>query len=503
MRIRVSGGGGSLEMAETLLPGGPPPEAPYAVRAVQNNGCRFRFEAVRDGAVLTFDGDVRPDAVLTSLTARGELRRGDTRGELSLLRLAEPPREALERSSGLYELGDGGFIILHPLEELRSQVYVAYPSGRLGALLPTGDGTFVSGPAIAVPYPVEVSAVLTPEGLEWREGGRVARARRRTFVQQEVTVRNGDVRLAGTLTLPSTPPPHPAVVLLHGGGPQTRDFRWVAPFFTHLGVAVLAYDKRGVGGSTGDWRTATAADLAADALAAVDFLRSKPEIDPRRVGLYGSSNGGWVAPLAASRALEKIAFVIARSASGLPERENIVYEIETDLRVHGFGDDVVAKMRALHEKDMALVRTGGEGWNAYREELSRASAEPWFPLVRLPAKILEMNAGNRPKIESWIAGERASFLRPADLWRGVRCPVLIQIGLADESVPGEKSARILQEALRAGGNADATVTLLPNGSHPLFELPGGSLRELPRVRRFVPGYLEQLHDWILARVVRK
>ena len=110
-----------------------------------------------------------------------------------------------------------------------------------------------------------------------------------------------------------------------------------------------------------------------------------------------------------------IAFLIARSASGLPERENVVYEIETDLRAHGFGEDAIGRMHALHEHDMALVRNGGEGWNAYREELMKASAEPWFPLVRLPGKILEMNAENR---------HYNAILRLAEIlrWRGNPIP---------------------------------------------------------------------------------
>jgi pimeloyl-ACP methyl ester carboxylesterase len=502
VRLRLAGTGGTLEMADALAPDGSPLEKPFTLGAVERQTGRLRFTATRDGVELDFAGEQHTDVALHTDAASGEVRRGEVRGAFSLLRLAAIPRAELDRYAGLYEFAGGDFVIVHFLQDLGVLTYVAYPSGRIGQLLPTRAGTFVSGPSLVVQFPVELRVEIREDRLEWREGGRVRRAIRRTFAEQNVVVESGGVRLAGTLTLPAGPSPHPAVVLLHGGGPQSRDFYWVAPFFARLGVAVLAYDKRGVGGSTGDWRSAGAADLAADALAAVDFLRSRPEIDPRRVGLYGSSNGGWVAPFAAARAPEKIAFLIARSASGLPERENVVYEVETDLRAHGFGADAIRQMRALHEHDMALVRNGGEGWNTYREELVKASAEPWFPLVRLPAKIFEMNAKNQPKIESWIASEKARWWQPADAWRKVRCPVLVQVGAADEYVPGERSVKIISEALRAGGNGDATVALLPGGNHALFELPGGSTRNLAQVTRFVPGYFAQLGDWITARVSR-
>jgi len=501
VRLHISATGGTLEMADALAPDGSPLEKPYTLGAVAHQGGRLGFTAVRDGVELDFAGLQRSDSALHTATAAGEVRRGTARGTFSLLRLAEIPRAALDRYAGVYEFADGDFVIVHFLQDLGVLTYVAYPSGRVGPLLPTRAGTFVSGPTLLVQFPVELRVEIMGDRLEWHAGGHVRRARRhRPPVEQEVTVASGDVRLAGTLTLPSGPSPHPAVVLLHGGGPQNRDFYWVAPFFASLGVAVLAYDKRGVGGSTGDWQAAGTAELAADALAAVDFLRTRPEIDPRRIGLYGSSNGGWVAPFAAARAPEKIAFLIARSASGLPERENVVYEIETDLRAHGFGADAINQMRVLHDHDMALVRNGGEGWNRYREELAKASTEPWFPFVRLPAKVFEMNAENRPKIESWIAGERARWWQPEEAWRKVRCPVLVQVGAADEYVPGERSVKIIAEALRAGGNGDATVALLPSGNHALFELPGGWIRDLARITRFVPGYLSQLREWIATRV---
>jgi len=286
VRLHLSGTGGTLEMADALAPDGSPLEKPFTLSALELQNGRLRFTAAREGDELIFAGMQHADAALHTAAVSGEIRRGTVLGTFALLRLAGLPRAELDRYAGVYEFGDGGFVIVHFLQELGALTYVAYPSGRIGQLLPTRPGTFVSGPSLVVQFPVELRVEIKAGRLEWREGGQVRLARRRAFVEQDVVVESGGVRLAGTLTLPDGPSPHPAhpaVILLHGGGPQSRDFYWVAPFFARLGVAVLAYDKRGVGGSTGDWRTASTADLAADALAAVDFLRSRPGIDPQRV----------------------------------------------------------------------------------------------------------------------------------------------------------------------------------------------------------------------------
>ncbi|MGH6951640.1 MAG: alpha/beta hydrolase family protein [Vitreimonas sp.] len=270
---------------------------------------------------------------------------------------------------------------------------------------------------------------------------------------------------------------------------------WVADFFTARGIAVLAYDKRGVGGSTGDLTTASLDDLATDALAAVEFLRARRDIRANRIGLYGSSNGSWVAPIAATRAPDRIAFIIARSASALPQRENIIYEVEGDLRSNGYGDDVVARARELHRLDMAVVAAGGEGWGELRAALAAARNEPWFALVRLPGQIIEFNEQNRANIESFIAAERRGQIDPPALWSQIRQPVLIQIGGYDRYVPGPQSAELLRAALAS--NPQAQVMLYATGDHPMFDSISGYERDIPRVSLYVEGYLADLHAFTL------
>ncbi|MCA1732010.1 MAG: alpha/beta fold hydrolase, partial [Acidobacteria bacterium] len=163
--------------------------------------------------------------------------------------------------------------------------------------------------------------------------------------ERELAFENGDVGLAGTLLLPpGTKRKFPAVVFLHGSGPEGRwASRYLATRFARAGIAGLIFDKRGVGESTGDWRTATHDDLAGDAAAAVAALIKDDAIDPARVGIHGHSQGGTLAPLVAAKA--PVAFVIASAAGGLPVDEIEIYSLEN-----------LVKVDALPAEDAALAR---------------------------------------------------------------------------------------------------------------------------------------------------
>jgi hypothetical protein len=118
----------------------------------------------------------------------------------------------------------------------------------------------------------------------------------------DVSFRDGPVALAGTLCIPRAPGRHPAVVLLQGSGGETRwgTNRFIADRFARAGIAALVYDKRGSGASTGDWKMSSYDDLANDAIAGIDLLASRPDIDAKRIGLHGHSEGGIIAPIAVS-----------------------------------------------------------------------------------------------------------------------------------------------------------------------------------------------------------
>src|SRR5438105_10666312 len=168
-----------------------------------------------------------------------------------------------------------------------------------------------------------------------------------TFKQEEVGFRNGDVTLSGTLLLPLTEELHPAVVFLHGSGSEGRYAgRFLAEYFTRHGIAALIYDKRGVGKSTGDWKRSDFSDLAGDAIAGIHFLQQRKEINPRKIGIYGHSQGGSIAPLVAARSSD-VAFVISGAGGAVPMYAAEINSLTNQIRTKGITGGDLAEATAF------------------------------------------------------------------------------------------------------------------------------------------------------------
>ncbi|MCK6540853.1 MAG: lysophospholipase, partial [Anaerolineales bacterium] len=141
------------------------------------------------------------------------------------------------------------------------------------------------------------------------------------FRAAEVTIDTGAVTLAGTLLLPLNEPPAPAVIIIPGSGAATRNGSWnmyrrIGEYLVQRGIAVLLYDKRGVGGSSGDWKSETFDERAQDVAAIVEYLQSRAEIDPTRIGLIGHSQGAYIAPLVVADYSSDVRFVVLLAGSG-------------------------------------------------------------------------------------------------------------------------------------------------------------------------------------------
>ncbi|MHB9000354.1 MAG: alpha/beta fold hydrolase, partial [Thermoanaerobaculia bacterium] len=244
-----------------------------------------------------------------------------------------------QRYAGVYRLEDGRILAVSPTEVdgrqlLHAMRLVEHPAGRVRTLYPSNSTTFAAGPALMVPEPEELRVVFDARHAKIRVVDRVTR---RTFegsrlelgTEHPVTITNRSVTLAGSVTHPVLPGPHPAVVMLHGSGSAGRNnpaFADLANVLLMNGFAVLRHDKRGVGNSTGDWRNARTSDLVSDALAAVEFLRGCAAIDQSRIGLLGFSQGAWIAGLAAAKD-PGIGFVALVSGGAVPPRDQATYRV--------------------------------------------------------------------------------------------------------------------------------------------------------------------------------
>ena len=331
------------------------------------------------------------------------------------------------------------------------------------------------------------------------------------YRSEEVSFENGDIHLAGTLTVPEGTGPFPGVVLITGSGPQDRDevvagfpiFRVLSDHLTRQGIAVLRYDDRGVGGSSGSVTTSTSADFAGDALAGLARLAEHPDVDPARVGLVGHSEGGIVAPMAASRS-EAVRFAVLLAGSTVPGTE-ILYEQSAAIqRASGVSEDRIAWNTDFQRRLFAALEAG-ESLEAYRDELGAEIREGIENLSEEQrAAIPDVDSYVETQIEGQIDRVETPWFRffltydPTEGLRGTRVPVLALFGGLDLQVLVDQNRPPLEEAL--SGNPDVTVEVLPRANHLFQAATTGSPAEYATLERaFVAGFLNTISDWILAR----
>ena len=311
-----------------------------------------------------------------------------------------------------------------------------------------------------------------------------------TYEAEEVRFTNAGTVLAGTVYLPNEDGPHPAVVLVHGSGPEARHaYAFYAKYLARRSIAALVYDKRGVGESTGDLYAADYGDYAGDALAAVRLLTGRADVDRNAVGLVGFSEGEWVAPLAASQSAD-VAFVAIIGASGLSPAAQVDTEIAIRLRASGYDDETVAKALAINEQLFDYQRTG-EGGEELRAILAAVRGERWFSDAEdLPETV--------HPIDDYAWWRSVMDFDPLPVWERVRVPVLLLKGGADDRSAAEPMRTRISDALRRGGNLDVTVRIFPDADHMLLEWPLGEGTPPPV---FTDGYLDALVEWVKRSAV--
>jgi hypothetical protein len=409
----------------------------------------------------------------------------------------------LREYTGAYSWGPDAFVYLQLWNEFsgfdRPAQLVAFDeSGEVRVLYPAGADQFFAGPGVALSISVESRIEFQRDttgaisALTWRREGAPARTARRAATEKREDVRfsNGDVRLAGTLLSPSAGSRHPAIILVHGSGPEDREF--VLPFARFLvrrGMAVLGYDKRGVGGSTGDWKTTSFDVLAGDVVAAFDYLKSRPDIDPGKVGLLGVSQAGWIMPLAGVRARD-LAFLISISGAGIPAAETTIDQARNEMTTAGMKPDTVAEIVTVMQLQYEYARTG-KGWDEYAAARAALARRIGKPPDTVPGT---------PDHPYWQSIRQWYFYDPAPTLRELQVPVLALFGELDNNIVAEKNRAAWQAALTAGGNRDYTLEILPRANHYQWEAKIGSNAEMASLQRFVPSYFSTVEGWLAKRV---
>ena len=408
---------------------------------------------------------------------------------------------SLREYTGVYQWDRNAFLYLQMWAELAgSNQLVAFDeSGELRTLYPTDPDHFFAGPGAAVATAVESRIAFQRDArgqiasLTWSRGGAPARTARRVDIERREDVRfsNGEIQLAGTLITPTTPGPHPAVILVHASGAEDREYLLpFARFLIRHGMAVLGYDKRGVGASTGDWNTASFDDLAGDVVAAFEYLKTRSDIQRARIGMLGWSQAGWVMPLAATRAKD-LAFLISLSGAGVSVAETTIDQARNEMAASGMPPQMIDQIIELMKLQYEYLRTGA-GWTEYLATRERIAARM---------------GGNPP--EAFPATRDHPYLQfirplilydPAPTIRQIHLPVLALFGELDNNILAAKNRAAWEAALRAGGHRDYTLRILPKANHALLEANEGNNAETKSLRRFVPAYFETVLAWLSNRV---
>lgn len=332
------------------------------------------------------------------------------------------------------------------------------------------------------------------------------------YTSEQVTFRNekAGITLAGTLTLPGQDSKYPAVVLITGSGPQDRDeslmghkpFLVLSDYLTRHGIAVLRFDDRGVSKSEGDFATATSADFATDVAGAVAYLKTRKEIDAKKIGLAGHSEGGIIAPMVAADEKD-IAFIVLLAGTGIRGDQLLLLQQKLIAQASGVIDEEVVDAQSVNKRIFEIILET-ENTDAMKEMISKELTK-----VIQDAAPEEKPAGMTD--QEWVELELKQIMSPwmqyfikydpAPTLARVKCPVLAVNGAKDLQVPPAENLTAIAAALKSGGNKKATTIEYPGLNHLFQECTTGLPSEYGEIEQTMsPVMMDGVTQWILRQV---
>lgn len=329
------------------------------------------------------------------------------------------------------------------------------------------------------------------------------------YNEEEIVFENksANIQLAGTFTYPKESKKFPAVVLVTGSGAQDRDetifqhkpFLVIADYLTRNGIAVLRYDDRGFGKSTGNFSASTSIDFATDALAAVEYLKTRNEVDQTKVGIAGHSEGGMIAPIAASSS-DDVAFIILLAGPGMKGSDLLALQTELILRANGESEEQIDKSVKTNKAAYKIIVEQTDSSLAFKE-LEKLFDEQLDALTEEERNKPEYSRSNfqqmaRTILSPWFR----FFLRfdPKPYLENLSIPVLALNGELDLQVPPKENLSGIRDALEAAGNINFKTIELPGLNHLFQSAKSGSPNEYSEIEEtFSPDALKIMSDWII------
>ena len=337
-----------------------------------------------------------------------------------------------------------------------------YDSGRLSRLRAGGDG-YVAGPSIGVDNPVAVRVLADDQSITIDGEQHVVARRVDAFRTEDVA--------NGTLYLPVGLKKYPLMIAVPGSGRASRRaFALYAPYFARSGIAVLALDKRS------NWEAATFEDIATDVIAAATAMKARTDIGS--VGLYASSQGGWVAPIAASKS-SAISFVVCAACSMTPMAQQELIRTAHELRADGYSEAEIAQAVDYRRLLFGYLHDGSGQPRLERLDSASKSARWYARFGGVPSRDAAL-------AQWWRIND--SF-DPVAAWRKVQVPALIMFGERDTRVPPSEHVKRI-------ANPKAKVVIVPKIDHEGFIAVTGGRDEVPRLDRIPPKAMDAAIQWI-------
>ncbi len=298
------------------------------------------------------------------------------------------------------------------------------------------------------------------------------------YQYESVEFKNGDGHLRGTFVKPKGKGPFPTIVWTHGSGPDTRKtfyYSGRAHLLAQHGVASLIYDKRGAGKSTGSkfWDLTV---LTADALAAIDAIKTRQDVDRSAIGIAGFSQGGWIAPAVAAKHRD-VDFVIVGATPGITSGEQNIFSMVNRMRRDGVDQESIAAAKQFVTRLYRFYETGKDR-QGMSDEIEKAKSKRWFKnkWVRGVLFIPRQGLPNGPH-PAWSPFSPD----PMDNWRKIQVPVLSMWGSDDIDVPAKLSRQKIEQVMQEIGNTKATLKIFKNANHGMWKpKPKDSAFDWPR-----------------------
>ena len=332
------------------------------------------------------------------------------------------------------------------------------------------------------------------------------------YYEEDVTFKNekAAIELAGTLTLPKEEGVFPAVILITGSGPQNRDeellghrpFLVLADYLTRNGIAVLRFDDRGTAASEGDFKNATTLDFSTDVEAGIAYLESRKEINKKKIGLIGHSEGGIIAPIVAAKSKD-VAFIVLMAGTGIPGDQLLLIQQELINRVSGMSEENLLTAKAYNKGAFELVKKDTSAsqlqidLTAYIRKGLADQPDQEIPDGMTADEFIavQVNQLTTPWMRYFIKYD------PSIILEKVNCPVLAINGEKDLQVPPKENLGPIASALKKGGNKKVTTKELPGLNHLFQECTTGSPEEYAVIEQTIsPVALSEILSWIQGQV---